>query len=124
MLEAALICLATNVFHEARGESVLGQYAVAQVTMRRANNDPARVCKEVYRPFQFSWTIEGKPHPNKIHRDAYDKALRISWMVLSGRMPRDFSNGATHYHATSVRPSWSLVFQRTNKLGAHIFYKS
>jgi N-acetylmuramoyl-L-alanine amidase len=124
MLEAALICLATNIFHEARGESVIGQYAVAQVTMRRAGGDPARVCKEVYRPYQFSWTTDGKPHPERIHPDAFEKAKRIASIVLTNRMPLDFSNGATHYHAKHVRPSWSRVFSRTAEVGAHIFYKS
>jgi N-acetylmuramoyl-L-alanine amidase len=59
-IENALLCLALNVYHEARGETVEGQVAVAMVTMNRAGWDTRNVCPTVYKPRQFSWT----------HRDA------------------------------------------------------
>jgi N-acetylmuramoyl-L-alanine amidase len=122
ILEAALICLATNIFHEARGEPIVGQYAVAQVTMRRAKGDPKRVCKEVYRAGQFSWTAVPQTSPQKIDPDAYTKALAIARVVLQDKMPMDFSGGATHYHAVHVRPYWSKIFTRIAQVGNHIFY--
>ena len=33
--QADLMCLARNIYHEARGEPITGQYAVAEVTMNR-----------------------------------------------------------------------------------------
>jgi spore germination cell wall hydrolase CwlJ-like protein len=33
------------------------------------------------------------------------------------------TNGATHFHATYVRPAWSRSFARTAKIGAHVFYR-
>lgn len=123
VLESALICLSFNIFHEARGESVLGQYAVAQVTMRRAGYDQTRVCEEVYRYRQFSWTRAKHKHPAKIDPDAYVKARAIARVVLTGRMPMDFSRGATHYHAVRVDPYWSSFLIRTARVGAHVFYR-
>ncbi|MCX7592424.1 MAG: cell wall hydrolase [Fischerella sp.] len=43
-------CLAENIYYEARGESLLGKIAVAQVTINRAYNHrwPSSVCKVVY----------------------------------------------------------------------------
>jgi spore germination cell wall hydrolase CwlJ-like protein len=122
MLEAAIVCLAHNVFFEARGETVLGQYAVAQVTLRRAGGDPRRVCREVYRSHQFSWTLEPRRNPRKVDQIAYENARRIARVVLTGRMPMDFSRGATHYHAVTVRPYWSTVMIRTTRVGRHLFY--
>ena len=30
--------------------------------------------------------------------------------------------GATHYHADWVKPSWATAFERRQKIGSHIFY--
>ena len=35
----------------------------------------------------------------------------------------DPSNGATFYHADYVAPWWRKTYQKTTKIGAHIFYK-
>lgn len=124
LLETALVCLAHNIFFESRGESVLGQYAVAQVTMRRAGWDARRVCDVVHKPHQFSWTSTQKRDPKQIDPDAYRAAKKIAGVVLSGRLRGwDFTHGATHYHAVHVRPYWSKVFKRTVQIGRHIFYK-
>lgn len=55
MIEAAIACLALNIYHEARGEPLAARQGVAQVTMTRAHDDPKNVCKVVYQPYQFSW---------------------------------------------------------------------
>ena len=51
-------CLARNVYYEARGESLAGQYAVAEVTMNRKASlgYPKTVCDVVYQRDAFSWT--------------------------------------------------------------------
>lgn len=125
MLAVAVLCLATNIFHEARGEPVIGQYAVAQVTMNRAGGDQAKVCKVVYQKNQFSWTNDPSKRysdPKKIDPDAWERAIRIAKVVLKGRMYVDLSGGATHYHATYVRPQWRLSMEKTRRYGRHVFY--
>jgi spore germination cell wall hydrolase CwlJ-like protein len=31
--------------------------------------------------------------------------------------------GATHYHATSVKPDWSEERERIARIGRHVFYR-
>lgn len=134
ILEAATLCLALNVFHEARGEFVPGQYAVALVTVNRAKGDPAKVCDVVFKPRQFSWTAGVKltkkgweipsrlVNPTNDEPDAWARAWRIAQWTLAGRMP-DLTDGADHYHANYVRPAWRMKMTRTATLGAHHFYR-
>ena len=53
-------CLARNIYHEARGESLQGQIAVAAVTVNRVltKGYPSSICQVVYQPYQFSWVKE------------------------------------------------------------------
>ena len=64
MIEAALMCLALNVYFEARNDSMVGQYAVAQVVMNRvqSNKFPNDVCSVVKQSrkdgtCQFTWPV-------------------------------------------------------------------
>ena len=45
----ALMCMALNIYHEARNESTMGQLAVGQVVMNRVYDDrfPDNVCDVV-----------------------------------------------------------------------------
>ena len=49
LLETAFVCLAMNVYHEARNQSFIGQVAVAQVVMNRVHDTrfPDDVCEVV-----------------------------------------------------------------------------
>lgn len=121
---AAILCLSLNAYHESRGEPFVGQLAVSQVVLRRANYDPKRVCKEVYRASQFSWV----PHSPKVrNRHAWrmaQRAARTAWLQAVVGGYTDHSNGADHYHATSVSPRWAQSMQRTAAIGDHIFFTS
>lgn len=128
IVATAALCLAMNLYAEARGESIMGQYGVALVTLNRAQGDPERVCPEVFKSKQFSWTIRGAKKvaggwkvatPKDEH--AWWLAQRIAATTLAGRMP-DFTQGARHYHADYVAPKWRLAMVPIKKLGKHIFY--
>ena len=128
VVNTALMCMALTVFHEARGEPIIGQYAVAMVTLNRADNDKSRVCKEVFKPKQFSWTNSGVEKTTQGWKVATPKddhawwlARRIAKQALSGKMP-DFTSGATYYHAKSVQPKWAAKMVQTKRLGNHLFY--
>lgn len=123
----AKTCLALNIYHEARGEPYEGQVAVAQVTLRRAGKDFGRVCGEVYKPNQFSWTAERELHGKLPTGAAWQWARAAAEEALEWARTgegHDFSRGATHYHATSVRPYWSRVFVQVAQVGGHVFYRS
>ena len=57
LIADALFCLALNVYHEAKNQSLIGQIAVAQVTMNRVRDDryPSTVCEVVKQGPTYSW---------------------------------------------------------------------
>lgn len=125
MLEAAVMCLALNIFHEARGEPLKGQFAVALVTMNRAEGRPENVCKVVYKQAQFSWTLDPikAAYRPKQSTDEWKRAVAIAKMTIRGAV-RDVTYGATHYHAVYVKPDWARKYVVTAKIGQHIFYRT
>lgn len=128
---SAALCLAINIFHEARGEAVMGQYAVAFVTLNRAKYDESKVCQEVFKHKQFSWANSGvtkqgagwKLSSGLVPRDDYAwwMAQRIAVNAMSGRM-KDTTQGAHFYHAQHVSPYWKTSMVLSKKVGNHIFY--
>ena len=54
-LDKELHCLSLNVYHEARGEPIQGQLAVAYVTMNRlvSGRYPDSICNVVWQDRQF-----------------------------------------------------------------------
>lgn len=127
-MNAALLCLALNSFHEARGEPLHGQVAVAQVVMRRAGMDDRKVCKVVYAPRQFSWT-RGKPRVNGVPPRtglAWGRAVFAAQKALlwSKGVGEDHSAGADHYHALRVKPGWARAMWPVRQIGEHVFYRS
>jgi N-acetylmuramoyl-L-alanine amidase len=119
-IENALLCLALNVYHEARGETVEGQVAVAMVTMNRAGWDTRNVCPTVYKPRQFSWTHRDAQPPGETV--AWRQAKTVAQRVIAGKH-KDNTQGATHFHARSARPVWRHSLQRTTVIGQHVFYR-
>lgn len=134
MLADAILCVALAVYHEARGEPLVGQHAVAQVVMNRALRDPAKACEVVFKPYQFSWANPLTTAPNKQVRKqlaksylprnkyAWNLAKQIAHYTVNG-VVQDFTNGATHYHATRVNPYWADRSALVATIGNHVFYK-
>jgi N-acetylmuramoyl-L-alanine amidase len=117
----SLECLARNVYYEARGESIAGQYAVAEVTMNRKASlgYPKTVCGVVHQRSAFSWTQEEVEHPGG---PEWQRALKIAEDVYYQRHAPALP-GVLHYHATYVRPAWSRERERVARIGRHVFYR-
>lgn len=134
-------CLALNIYHEARGQSIAGQIAVGQVTLNRVkdNRFPNTICEVVMQGphraswkgtgemipvrhrCQFSWYCDGKSDKIK-QRKAYNQIVSLSQIIIDQDMI-DITSGATHYHAYYVSPAWARSKKRTTKIEDHIFYK-
>jgi spore germination cell wall hydrolase CwlJ-like protein len=122
-------CLAQALYHEARGESLEGQFAVAEVILNRVDSPlyPNTVCGVVNqnasrgRACQFSYACDGRPLTMTEPR-ARTLAQSIADLMLDGA-ERELTEGATHFHATFVRPHWSRVYEQTAQIGAHVFYR-
>ncbi len=122
-----LRCLAEAIYFESRAEPRNGQIAVAEVVMNRVRSPrfPNTVCGVVYqgasrKSCQFSWACDGAP--DRPHGRAWVQAQDVARLVLAGQAPR-LTNGATHFHATRVRPHWARVYTLTTRIGNHIFYR-
>lgn len=140
-------CLAKNIYYEASGEDIRGQFAVASVTLNRVKDSrfPTTICEVVKQTTisniskklvcQFSWYCEeekkrsGIPirnkdgSPNQPVIDKFQVASMVALAAMSGEVI-DVSKGATHFHNPNiVKPAWSNTLQRTARIGNHDFYK-
>lgn len=126
---AEFTCLKEAIYHEARGEDIPGQFAVAEVILNRVDSPayPDTICGVVHQnahmtnACQFSYACNGRPRA-MTDRQARAIAAQIADILMSGA-PRELTEGATHFHATRVNPSWARSFDRTAQFGAHIFYR-
>jgi spore germination cell wall hydrolase CwlJ-like protein len=119
-------CLTEALYFEARGESLKGQFAVAEVILNRptARFIRARVCGVVKQRggggCQFPMSATGIPTRCAKRRPTLP--CRIARAMLDGA-PRQLTDGATHFHTRGVKPGWSKRFARTASIGAHLFYR-
>lgn len=122
-------CLAEALYFEARGESMKGQIAVAEVIMNRVDSKayPGTICDVVLQnaerrnACQFSFACDGKPETIS-ERGAFERVGKIARLMIDGR-PRMLTGSATHYHNTTVSPGWSQRLVKTARIGSHIFYR-
>ncbi|PSJ40379.1 cell wall hydrolase [Allosphingosinicella deserti] len=116
-------CLAKAVYFEARGESLEGQLAVAQVVLNRAASGryPASVCGVVTQPRQFSFISRGKFPTPDMRSDAWRRAVAVS-RVAQERLAGTLASDVLWYHASYVSPGWGKRLRRSAQIGTHIFY--
>ena len=135
-------CLAKNIYFEARGESIFGQIAVAQVTLNRTKDHrfPDNVCGVIYQAklstwwkethnrnvpvrnmCQFSWYCDGKSD-NPKDLKSWKQALHVADTSLRGEYI-DVTEGALWYHSKKVNPEWSSHFTKTTVIDNHYFYR-
>ena len=129
-------CLAQNIYYEARGSNLADRAGVANVVMNRTKDRryPETICEVVRQgrqdangnmirnQCQFSWYCDGKSDvPQDI--DRWIDAQMLAWEMIENNKYRGLTEGATHYHATYVSPSWARDLQLVGRIGAHIFYR-
>ena len=119
--KAELLCLAKNIYYEARGEPMHGKIAVAQVTLNRVTHRTefqSSICGVVYAKHQFSWTMEPHREPRG---EAWREAQAIAKAVVVGtaHLP-DFR--ALYFHNLTVKPQWNRTKELVARIGNHIFY--
>lgn len=108
-----LDCVADTIYHEARGEGETGMRAVAHVIFNRAKErNASSPCVIVYEPNQFKYS----------GRITNTRLWNLAKSIAQNPGP-DITSGATYFHNTSVRPSWSYRFTLTFRFGNHLFYR-
>jgi len=128
--DADMMCLTKNIYFESRNQDIIGQIAVAHVTINRVIDSryPDTICavvKQGYvegrRDCQFSWYCDGKPD-RMVEEDERIIASAIAEAVIQGRFV-DITDGATHYHANHITPYWSRSLTRIAAIEDHTFYR-
>ncbi len=122
-------CLSEALYFEARGENVVGQFAVAEVILNRVDSSryPSTLCRVIRQgtgakfQCQFTYTCDGLSE-NINERAAWHRVGKIARIMIDGK-DRTLTDGATHYHTKAVNPRWARVFPRTATIGAHHFYR-
>jgi hypothetical protein len=130
------LCLTQAIYHEARGESEKGQWAVANVIINRAMSKkyPTTLCGVVfqnadqgYHHCQFTFACDGKSDFGT-EKGAWTRATRMADAAYrefkEGDTPGVIPRNALYYHTISVNPGWSNKFRRVATIGAHEFYAS
>lgn len=124
-------CLSEALYFEARGESIKGQFAVAEVITNRAKLEafPNSICGVVKqgtasgRKYQCQFTYNCDGVTNRIReKRAYERVGKVARLAIDGAAV-PLTEGATHYHTTAVKPSWARKFTLTTTIGVHQFYR-
>jgi spore germination cell wall hydrolase CwlJ-like protein len=129
-----VVCLALNIYHEARGETITGQVAVASVTLNRVKSArfPNTVCGVVYQAqysdkkvpvrhkCQFSWYCDGKSDVIE-DQSVYKKVFDVAEIVYNTGI--DTTEGSLFYHAKYVEPYWKDSMELVMVADNHIFYR-
>ena len=138
-MQSERTCLATAIYHEARGEPDEGQWAVADVILNRVASPryPSSICGVVYQNAdkgkyrcQFSFACDGKPDAggigNRIVRESWVRAYVIAEAALKQQQADMRAEivpaTALFYHTVSVSPNWADKLKRVASIGSHIFY--
>ena len=133
--EEEIVCLAENIYWEARSESTAGKVAVGLVTLNRVKDDrfPDTICGVVkqtkYYPSgridlhscQFSWYCDGKS--DKPTEDCWKDILVLAAILYGWKTKEDITDGALWYHSKKVYPNWAPTYMKTVSIDNHIFYK-
>jgi spore germination cell wall hydrolase CwlJ-like protein len=127
--DANWACLSEALYFEARGETVKGQFAVAEVILNRVKSSrfpdsPCAVIKQgTGRRYQcqFTYTCDGREEVIA-EPAAFERVSKVARAVIDG-VAGDLTGGATFYHTVSVRPSWARKFTETTRIGVHVFYR-
>ena len=119
-----LLCLALNVYREARNQPIEGQLAVAHVTLNRyETSDLPTICDIVFKTGNFAWTKDPKVVQEWPHDEAaWEMAQRVAHQALVDPKA-DPVKGSTYFHTVSTDPDWVPGLVRVGRIGDHVFYR-
>ena len=122
--------LARTIFGEARGESDLGKLAVAHVIMNRAKLYKKEIGEACLLSIHFSCWNNGRDNDsNQLAMMMADEGqasfakCKVAALQAAHGLVRDPTDGATHYHTSSIEPAWAKGRHYTS-IGHHRFYRN
>lgn len=114
--------LARAVVYEARGESAIGQAAVAHVILNRSQHPdfPDTIPSVIKQPKQFSFYGHERKQKAPRRKD-WDSAYSISYDVLTGTI-EDVTLGSTFYATVETSPKRLGDVEYVMTIDRHKFY--
>lgn len=123
MLDATTLCLSLAIFHESRGESKKGQYAVAEVIHNRVKSDkfPNSICKVVKQPHQFSFVknLRSLGVAPKYELEAWNRSVQVAKDFRQNKT--NYTKGALYFNTTNLGVRYKTNVKPV-RIGRHIFY--
>tara|TARA_B100000676_G_scaffold299868_1_gene344762 strand:- start:11032 stop:11580 length:549 start_codon:yes stop_codon:yes gene_type:complete len=144
-----LYCMAEAIYFESGNQPFVGKMAVAEVILNRVQHIgyPDTVCDVVHQgPVRESWKTKQNPdlpdsdrmyYPIKwkcqftyycdgksdeiTESETWEESLNAAYLMYDGRVT--VAEGATHYHATYVKPHWASQLRKVVQIEDHVFYK-
>ena len=115
--------LSQNIYHEARGETLVGKVLVGMVTIERLNSGRwgKSIKSVVTANKQFSWYSDGKSD-KCTDKKAWKEAKILALVSYNVYQEVDI-NGIMYYHNKTVQPYWADKMKKVVTIGNHIFYK-
>jgi spore germination cell wall hydrolase CwlJ-like protein len=130
-------CLIQNGYFEARSDGYASVMGVTNVVLNRTEDSryPDNICSVVYQgrqdsngnmirnQCQFSWYCDGKSD-RMINEELENKVKIVVRETLALWYNNiDITEGATHYHANYVNPTWAKTLNYTTQIGTHKYYR-
>lgn len=119
-----------TIIGEARGESEIGQAAVAFVILNRSKKSGKTIKEICLQPKQFSTWNKDDPNREIALNESKTSAIYQQIKLIVNKVQRnemeDITYGSTHYHVKNMRkrPSWTKNKKPVVKIGAHSFYNN
>lgn len=114
-------CLAESIYHEARGEPVHGQLAVAHVVLNRVNDPrfPDTVCAVIHQRGQFHG-ITQKPRIKE--QEAWQRAKQLAEQAVElYAQGQDRSQGAVFFQRSRKLARYHS--EHVARIGKHSFFQ-
>ena len=123
-----LYWMAMNIYHEAGNQPLIGKIAVGVVTLNRLHDKryPKNIRDVVTDPYQFSWYNSKSANTPPTSNSRWKESYEVAKLLLTKAIGSDIIKlleGATHFHATSVKPDWVNKVHRIAQIEGHIFYR-
>lgn len=121
---AEVVCLALNIYHEARGEEERGRLAIAQATMNRMSDErfPRTICAVLDQPGQFSWNHRGKT-TRLGEKEAWNSAQRLALDFFKNDDHEDLVGERKFFAAKRAhsRIGWMKRARNKKIVGEHMY---
>ena len=123
-IQKQVICLALNLYHEARGSSADDIMAVGLTTRNRVNAANSDYCSIIWQKGQYVWTK--RPIRGQMPRDyvTWSKIIIIAAQIVTVAEMDDITGGADSFYSRHIHaPRWAMRSPIHVRIGGHVFVK-